>query len=74
MNIPDAELAQLDSLEGTWASFQHTLDETYIQLERTKETFRERLVRMVDGFVKDMGVSREAFLQDAPFSHEVGPW
>ena len=40
-------------------------------LERAKETFREKLTRLLDSFVKDVGTGREVFAQDAPYSYEV---
>ena len=71
VNLPDAELAQLDALEPEWARFLATLDEAFVALERAKETFREKLTRLLDSFVKDVGTSREVFTQDAPYTFEV---
>ena len=72
MNVPDAQLEKLDALEGSWATFRSCLDETANNLERAKDTFRDKLVQMVDTFSTDVVVSRDVFTQDAPYSNEVG--
>ncbi len=71
MSVPDAQLAQLDELEGSWAAFRSCLDETATNLERAKDSFRDKLVQMVDTFATEVVVSRDMFTQDAPFSNEV---
>lgn len=71
VNVPDAQLEQLDALEGSWARFRSCLDETANSLERAKDTFRDKLVQMVDTFCTDVVVSRDMFTQDAPYSSEV---
>ena len=71
MSVPDAQLAQLDELEGSWAAFRSCLDETATSLERAKDSFRDKLVQMVDTFATEVVVSRDMFTQDAPFSNEV---
>lgn len=71
MSVPDAQLAQLDELEGSWAAFRSCLDETATNLERAKDSFRDKLVQMVDTFATEVVVSRDIFTQDAPFSNEV---
>ncbi|KAL0040883.1 hypothetical protein WJX79_008591 [Trebouxia sp. C0005] len=70
MSVPDAQLAQLDELEGSWAAFRSCLDETATNLERAKDSFRDKLVQMVDTFATEVVVSRDIFTQDAPFSNE----
>lgn len=72
VNVPDAQLEKLDALEGSWASFRSCLDETASSLERAKDSFRDKLVQMVDTFSTDVVVSRDMFTQDAPYSNEVG--
>lgn len=72
VNVPDAQLEKLDALEGSWATFRSCLDETANILERAKDTFRDKLVQMVDTFSTDVVVSRDMFTQDAPYSNEVG--
>ena len=69
--MPDAQLSQLDDLEGAWAAFRSCLDETAANLERAKDSFRDRLVQMVDTFATDVVVSRDMFTQEAPYSNEV---
>lgn len=71
VSVPDAQLEQLDALEGSWAGFRSCLDETAASLERAKDSFRDKLVHMVDSFATDVVVSRDVFVQDAPYSHEV---
>ena len=71
VSVPDAQLAQLDELEGSWAAFRSCLDETAASLERAKDNFRDKLVQMVDTFATEVVVSRDMFTQDAPFSNEV---
>ena len=71
MSVPDAQLAQLDDLEGAWAAFRSCLDETAANLERAKDSFRDRLVQMVDTFATDVVVSRDMFTQEAPYSNQV---
>ena len=69
--MPDAQLEKLDALEGSWAAFRSCLDETAANLERAKDSFRDKLVQMVDTFSTDVVVSRDMFTQDAPYSNEV---
>ena len=69
--MPDAQLEKLDALEGSWAIFRSCLDETANNLERAKDTFRDKLVQMVDTFSTDVVISRDMFTQDAPYSNEV---
>ena len=69
--MPDAQLEKLDALEGSWAAFRSCLDETASNLERAKDSFRDKLVHMVDTFSTDVVVSRDMFTQDAPYSNEV---
>ena len=71
VSVPDAQLAQLDDLEGAWAAFRSCLDETAANLERAKDSFRDRLVQMVDTFATDVVISRDMFTQEAPYSNEV---
>ncbi len=71
VSVPDAQLAQLDALESSWAAFRSCLDETATSLERAKDSFRDKLVQMVDTFATDVVVSRDMFVQDAPYSNEV---
>ena len=71
VNVSDAQLEKLDALEGSWATFRSCLDETANNLERAKDTFRDKLVQMVDTFSTDVVVSRDMFTQDAPYSNEV---
>ncbi|CAG9464381.1 unnamed protein product [Pedinophyceae sp. YPF-701] len=70
VGLRDAERAQLDELEGEWASYLTVLEAAEGDLERAKETFREKLVQMVDSFVKDQATAREEFEDTAPYSHE----
>lgn len=69
--MPDAQLEQLDALESSWAGFRSCLDETAASLEKAKDSFRDKLVHMVDSFATDVVVSRDMFTQDAPYSNEV---
>ena len=71
VSVPDAQLEQLDALEGSWASFRACLDETAANLEKAKDSFRDKLVHMVDSFATDVVVSRDMFTQEAPYSQEV---
>lgn len=71
VSVPDAQLEKLDALEGSWAAFRSCLDETAANLERAKDSFRDKLVQMVDTFSTDVVVSRDMFTQDAPYSNEV---
>ena len=71
VSVPDAQLEQLDALEGSWAGFRSCLDETAASLEKAKDSFRDKLVHMVDSFATDVVVSRDMFTQDAPYSNEV---
>ncbi|KAK9823872.1 hypothetical protein WJX72_006072 [[Myrmecia] bisecta] len=68
--VPETEQAQLDALDAAWAAFQAALDEAYVALERTKDSFREKLTKMVDTFVKDVDTARELFNNEAPYSPE----
>lgn len=71
VSVPDAQLEQLDALEGSWAGFRSCLDETAASLEKAKDSFRDKLVHMVESFATDVVVSRDMFTQDAPYSNEV---
>lgn len=71
VSIPDPQLEQLDALDSSWASFRACLDDTAANLEKAKDSFRDKLVHMVDTFATDVVVSRDMFTQDAPYSQEV---
>ena len=48
------ELAKLAGLDQAWASFAEMLGETEVSLEEHKESFRDKLTRMVDKLVSDV--------------------
>lgn len=68
--LPDQEVELLDRLPGSWVQFQHVLDTTAGDLERAKDSFREKLVKMVDTFVKEVEASRDEFVKNAPYSND----
>ena len=66
--VTDGETAMLEKLPGEWAAFQQILSDTEAELEKAKENFRDKLTKMVDGFVRDVAEKRERFVEAAPYS------
>ena len=48
IQVTEEETALLDTLQSQWNKFQQFLGEKEIELDKTKESFREKLARMVD--------------------------
>lgn len=68
--VPDEEQAELLALADTWEAFEGMLRGAEDMLVRAKESQRDRLVSMVDQFVVDLGVFRQEFESQAPFSSD----
>ena len=62
------ELAKLAGLDQAWASFAEMLGETEVSLEEHKESFRDKLTRMVDKLVNDVDEFEASFAATAPKS------
>lgn len=71
VSLSDSELAALARLPGEWAAFQATLQNTEKDIEVAKDNFREKLVKIVDGFVKDVAEQRADFGARLPTSADV---
>lgn len=75
MGISEQESADLQSLDAGWSSFCRMLDACGSGLERSKESFRERLLRSIEATAKEITEARDRFLNHAPFNHVVmGPF
>ena len=59
------ELAKLAGLDQAWASFAEMLGETEVSLEEHKESFRDKLTRMVDKLVNDVDEFEASFAATA---------
>jgi dynein heavy chain len=46
------------------------LDEAASRLDRTKESFRERVKGMLETFMREITTMQEEFTRTAPYSHE----
>lgn len=46
------------------------MDDVGVRLDRTKESFREKVKGMLDGFLREIAAMYEEFTQLAPYSHE----
>ena len=55
MPITEEEVASLEGLSQKWTAFQAVLGESDVDLERAKETFRDKLTKMVEMFVIQAG-------------------
>lgn len=71
VGITEQETSDLQSLDAAWTSFCHMLDACGSSLERSKESFRERLLRSIEATTKEITEARDRFLNHAPFSHVV---
>lgn len=71
MSLPDSELAALARIPAEWAAFQATLQSTERDIEVAKDNFREKLVKIVDGFAKDVAEQRLDFSARCPTSSDV---
>ena len=64
--VTEEELAKIEGLNAKWTAFQTVLGDSDVDLERSKEKFREKLVKMVDTFVKEVADHRTSFESNAP--------
>ena len=66
VEVTEEELTKMEALPAKWAAFQIVLGDSEVDLERSKEQFREKLTKMVDGFVKEVADHRGSFESSAP--------
>ncbi len=71
VQVPDEQLDALDALEPGWARFQAGLDDAAARLDRSKESFRERVKGMLDAFLRDIATMYEEFVKGAPYGPEA---
>ncbi len=71
VGITELETSNLQGLDAAWVSFCQMLDSSGSSLERSKESFRERLLRSIEASAKEITEARDRFLNHAPFSHVV---
>eukprot|EP00879_Flechtneria_rotunda_P019356 GHRR01020328.1.p1 GENE.GHRR01020328.1~~GHRR01020328.1.p1 ORF type:complete len:1679 (+),score=578.13 GHRR01020328.1:143-5179(+) len=71
VQVPDAQLEQLDKLDLAWARFQVGLDEAAARLERSKDAFRDKVKAMLEAFVRDIATMQEEFVRGAPYDAET---
>ena len=69
--VPESEAVQLEALEASLQNVQAALVAANGMMERTKDAFRERLMRSLDAFEHGNATARESFMANAPFSAEV---
>ena len=72
IQVTEEETALLDTMQRQWTTFQQFLAEKEIELDRTKESFREKLARMVDTFIKEVADGQVDFSEGAPNEFEIG--
>lgn len=71
MGITEQEATNLQTLDSAWASFCQMLDASGSSLERSKESFRDRLLRSIESTAKEITEARDKFLNHAPFNNVV---
>ena len=64
--ITEEEVASLEGLATKWTAFQAVLGDSDVDLERAKETFRDKLTKMVEMFVIQVADTRTEFEAMAP--------
>ena len=64
--VNPAELERLEKLPDAWTSFQSALSEAEATLDASKESFREKLIRMVDKLIVDAEEHGAAFAAKSP--------
>jgi hypothetical protein len=70
VSVPEEQQALLATIDPEWAKFQVMLDDVAAKLDKSKESFREKVKHMVDTFVKEVAQLGDEFTKSAPFSHD----
>ncbi|WIA33430.1 hypothetical protein OEZ86_006562 [Tetradesmus obliquus] len=70
VQVPDAQLELLDRLDAEWARFQVGLDDAAVRLERSKDSFRDKVKSMLEAFLREIATMQEEFVRASPTNNE----
>ncbi|WIA13292.1 hypothetical protein OEZ85_006876 [Tetradesmus obliquus] len=70
VQVPDAQLELLDRLDAEWARFQVGLDDAAVRLERSKDSFRDKVKSMLEAFLREIATMQEEFVRVSPTNNE----